>query len=46
MLMLKYSRFLCSVDVDEADFHVEDLAFAFQDNQFKRAIFNAKFWII
>ena len=43
MLMLKYSKFSCSVDVDRTDFHVEDLAFAFQDDQFKRAMFNAKF---
>ena len=43
MLTLKYSRFSCSMDVDGADYHVEDLAFAFQDDQFKCAMFNAKF---
>ena len=37
---LEHSRFSCSAGIGQADFHVEDLAFAFQEESFVRAVVN------
>ena len=40
VITLEYPRFSCSVRACKADYHVEDLAFAFQEKSFTRRVLN------
>ena len=40
VITLEYPGFSCSVRACKADYHVEDLAFAFQEDSFTRGVLN------